>query len=130
MIFFFRLLPQEGEVIASMTRPTFCGQFSDDGQRFISACQDYCIRLYDTSSSRTFTRLEEIEVEDVGWSILDTALSPDGNKVAYSTWSDCSKFKTNKKEAISKLFFSLFGKIKCKSMSTKYYTVTFTTTYK
>jgi hypothetical protein len=34
-----RLLPEEGEVIASMGRPTFCGQFSDDGKRFISACQ-------------------------------------------------------------------------------------------
>ena len=91
-----------------MTRPTFCGQFSDDGQRFISACQgmlirhgwhagssdfsDYCIRLYDTSSSKTFERLAEIVVEDVGWSILDTALSPDRTSVAYSTWSDCSTF--------------------------------------
>ncbi|CAF0795113.1 unnamed protein product [Rotaria sp. Silwood1] len=75
------------EVVASMTKPTFCGQFSDDGQRFISACQDYCIRLYDTSSSRTFNRLAEIELEGVGWSVLDTALSPDRNSVAYSTWS-------------------------------------------
>jgi len=38
-IYYFRLLPEEGEVVASMTKPTFCGQFSDDGQRFISACQ-------------------------------------------------------------------------------------------
>lgn len=93
-----------------MTRPTFCGQFSDDGQRFISASQglfvflslllfiifliflDYCIRLYDTSTSKTFNRLAEIEVDDVGWSILDTALSPDRMNVAYSTWSDCSMF--------------------------------------
>ncbi|CAF2372089.1 unnamed protein product [Rotaria sp. Silwood2] len=47
----------------------------------------YCIRLYDTSSSRTFNRLAEIEVDDVGWSILDTAVSPDRSSVAYSTWS-------------------------------------------
>ena len=102
----FGLLPEEGEVVASMDSPTFCGQFSDDGQRFISACQgclavrcsvshptfslDYFIRLYDTSSSRTFSLLAEIEVDDVGWSILDTALSPDRRSVAYSTWSDCS----------------------------------------
>jgi WD repeat-containing protein 23 len=90
-----RLLPEEGEVVASMIRPTFCGQFSDDGQRFISACQDYCVRLYDTSSSRTFNRLAEIGVEDVGWSILDTALSPDRTSVAYSTWSDCSTLTYN-----------------------------------
>jgi hypothetical protein len=44
-ICYFGLLPEEGEVIASMTRPTFCGQFSDDGQRFISACQGCLIRI-------------------------------------------------------------------------------------
>ena len=54
---------------------------------------DCCIRLYDTPSSRTFQRLAEIAVEDVGWSILDTALSPDRSNIAYSTWSECSKFK-------------------------------------
>jgi len=36
---FFGLLPNKGEVIASMPRATFCGQFSEDGQRFYSACQ-------------------------------------------------------------------------------------------
>ncbi|CAF3777823.1 unnamed protein product [Rotaria socialis] len=82
-----RLLPKEGEVVASMTKPTFCGQFSDDGQRFISACQDYSIRIYDTSTFRTFDRLAEIELDDVGWSILDTTLSTDRNSVVYSTWS-------------------------------------------
>ncbi len=57
---------------------------------------DNCIRLYDTSSSRTFNCLAEIAVDDVGWSILDTALSPDRNSVAYSTWSDCSMFEYDK----------------------------------
>ena len=33
------MLPNRGEVVASMQRPTFCGQFSEDGQRFFSACQ-------------------------------------------------------------------------------------------
>lgn len=53
---------------------------------------DQYIRLYDTSTSSSFQKLAEILVEDVGWSILDTALSPDRNSVAYSTWSDCSKY--------------------------------------
>ncbi len=52
---------------------------------------DQYIRLYDTSTSQTFQSLSEISVDDVGWSILDTALSPDRNSIAYSTWSDCSK---------------------------------------
>jgi len=50
--------------------------------------------LYDTPSSRRFDRRAEILVEDVGWAILDTALAPNGNHVAYSTWSDCSMLKT------------------------------------
>ncbi|CAF4297504.1 unnamed protein product [Rotaria socialis] len=83
-----RLLPNHSEIIASMGRPTFCGQFSEDGQRFFSACQDYCIRLYDTTS-RNFHQQAEIVADEVGWSILDTALSPDRNSLAYSTWSDC-----------------------------------------
>lgn len=28
---------------------------------------------------------------DVGWSILDTAFSPDGRYVVYSSWSECSE---------------------------------------
>jgi hypothetical protein len=56
---------------------------------------DYCIRLYDTSSSRTFNRLAVVAADAVGWSILDTALSPDRNSIAYSTWSDCSNLKYN-----------------------------------
>lgn len=92
-----------------MRSPTFCGQFSEDGQRFFSACQgwferkislifhlflihlDQFIRLYDTTISSSFQKLAEILVEDVGWSILDTALSPDRTSVAYSTWSENSK---------------------------------------
>ncbi|CAF2630110.1 unnamed protein product [Rotaria sp. Silwood2] len=82
-------LPNQGQVVASMTRPTFCGQFSEDGQRFFSACQDYCIRLYDTTTSQMFRQQAEFAAEEVGWSILDTALSPDRNSIAYATWSDC-----------------------------------------
>ena len=53
---------------------------------------DQYIRLYDASSSSSFQKLAEILVEDVGWSILDTALSPDRTSVAYSTWSDSSEY--------------------------------------
>ncbi|UJR30881.1 hypothetical protein I4U23_018393 [Adineta vaga] len=89
-----------------MGRSSFCGQFSEDGQRFLSACQgsiqlynliflirsyflDNCLRVFDTTSSKTFRRLIEHPVDEVGWAILDTALSPNRNHVAYSTWSDC-----------------------------------------
>jgi len=84
-----RLLSEEGQVVASSDQSTFCGQFSDDGQRFISACQDFCIRVYDTSSSQQFKLVSEIHADDIGWSILDTALSNDRSSLSYSTWSDC-----------------------------------------
>jgi len=32
-------MPNSGEIIEPMIRHTFCGQFSDDGTRFINACQ-------------------------------------------------------------------------------------------
>lgn len=109
MLHFFsssRLLSEEGQVVASSDQLTFCGQFSDDGQRFISACQgnfrtlicfrfsfdllDFCIRVYDTSSSQQFKLVSEIHGDDIGWPILDTALSNDRSSLSYSTWSDCS----------------------------------------
>lgn len=51
---------------------------------------DRQLRLYDTSNGR-FKLLKTIEARDVGWSILDTAFSPDGHYVVYSSWSECSK---------------------------------------
>ncbi|CAF1060317.1 unnamed protein product, partial [Didymodactylos carnosus] len=66
---------------------TFCGQFTDDGAKFVNACQDHCIRLYNTCDSKTFTKMKEVEVNDVGWSIIDTAFSPLGDYVAYSCWT-------------------------------------------
>lgn len=53
---------------------------------------DHCIRLYDTKSSKTFNLLGGVAADSVGWSILDTALSPDRSSVAYSTWSDERSF--------------------------------------
>ena len=114
----FRLLSEEGQVVASSDQSTFCGQFSDDGQRFVSACQgifslsasppgnrrdlDFCIRLYDTSSSQRFELISEIRADDVGWSILDTALSSDRSSMTYSTWADCSKWTKKSQHARSK----------------------------
>ena len=32
-----------------------------------------------------------IAARDIGWSILDTAFSPDGQYIVYSSWSESSK---------------------------------------
>ncbi len=73
----------------------------------ISFVLDRHIRLYDTSTSQTFRNLSNILVNDVGWAILDTAVSPDRNSIAYSTWSDCSKSmnKKSKKKEIQLFYF-------------------------
>jgi hypothetical protein len=52
---------------------------------------DRNLRVYSTAEGK-FQLLKTIQARDVGWSILDTAFSPDGNYVVYSSWSECRKF--------------------------------------
>ena len=52
---------------------------------------DRYLRLYETQKGE-FTEIKKISARDVGWSILDTAFSPDGNYIVYSSWSDNRKF--------------------------------------
>ncbi|KAF0028249.1 hypothetical protein F2P81_019336 [Scophthalmus maximus] len=65
----------------------FCGVYSEDGNMFLSACQDQNIRLYDTSRGR-FNLQRTVKARDVGWSVLDVCFTPDTNHVLYSSWSD------------------------------------------
>ncbi|XP_051970421.1 DDB1- and CUL4-associated factor 11-like [Xyrauchen texanus] len=65
----------------------FCGVYSDDGNMFLSACQDQNIRLYDTSRGR-FALKKTVKARDVGWSVLDVCFTPDARCVLYSSWSD------------------------------------------
>ncbi|KAJ8277532.1 hypothetical protein GJAV_G00076240 [Gymnothorax javanicus] len=65
----------------------FCGVYSDDGDTFLSACQDQNIRIYDTSGGR-FTLKQTVKARDVGWSVLDVCFTPDSRSVLYSSWSD------------------------------------------
>ncbi|KAK3515421.1 hypothetical protein QTP70_019915 [Hemibagrus guttatus] len=65
----------------------FCGVYSDDGNLFLSACQDQNIRLYDTSRGR-FHLKRTVKARDVGWSVLDVCFTPDSRSVLYSSWSD------------------------------------------
>jgi hypothetical protein len=47
--------------------------------------------LYHTTEGK-FELFRTIQARDVGWSVLDTAFSPDGNYIVYSSWSECRKF--------------------------------------
>ncbi|XP_029384925.1 DDB1- and CUL4-associated factor 11 [Echeneis naucrates] len=65
----------------------FCGVYSEDGNMFLSACQDQNIRMYDTTRGR-FNLQYTVKARDVGWSVLDVCFTPDAHHVLYSSWSD------------------------------------------
>ncbi|XP_060921016.1 DDB1- and CUL4-associated factor 11 [Labrus mixtus] len=65
----------------------FCGVYSEEGNMFLSACQDQNIRLYDTTKGRFHLR-RTVKARDVGWSVLDVCFTPDTQHVLYSSWSD------------------------------------------
>ncbi|XP_063235692.1 DDB1- and CUL4-associated factor 11 isoform X2 [Bacillus rossius redtenbacheri] len=80
-------LPNSMSVVARYRTKAFCGIYSKNGDHFVSASQDRNLRVYSTRGSQ-FKLLKVIQARDVGWSILDTALSPDGNYIVYSSWSE------------------------------------------
>eukprot|EP00898_Chlorokybus_atmophyticus_P005696 jgi/Chlat1/6127/Chrsp409S05660 len=66
----------------------FCGRFTEDGNVFLSACQDQNIRLYTLPGLRSGKPFKRIFAKDVGWSIIDTDFSPDQRMLIYSSWSN------------------------------------------
>ncbi|XP_064398579.1 DDB1- and CUL4-associated factor 11-like isoform X2 [Halichondria panicea] len=80
------MLPSHHCMADSLDSRVFCGTYSKDGSIFLSSTQDSWIRLYDTQGSN-FKCFKALQARDVGWSILDTVLSPDQQWLAYSTWS-------------------------------------------
>jgi WD repeat-containing protein 23 len=82
-----RFLPNTVRKVANYGVKAFCGSYSKDGDIFLTASQDRAIRIYDTSKDE-FREFKKICGRDVGWSVLDTAFSPDGRHVVYSSWSD------------------------------------------
>jgi hypothetical protein len=51
------------------------------------------IRLYATSGKhQRYVPTKQITAPNVGWSILDLVVSPDGRHAIYATWSEYSKF--------------------------------------
>lgn len=62
-------------VMDTFDHTVFCGSFSPTGEMYMGAGQDGTIRLYDALDN--FEMINEIKVDDVGWSIVDTDYSPD-----------------------------------------------------
>merc|ERR1719361_139232 len=68
----------------------FCSDFSCDGNVLCVASQDHVIHLIDSSSGANSDKwpiYKQVESQFSGWSIIDVALSPDHEFVAYSGWS-------------------------------------------
>lgn len=81
-------LPNSRTVIDNYYHKAFCGTYSKEGNIFLTAAQDPNLRIYNTENGK-FDKFKTIRARDVGWSVLDTAFSPDGLYMAYSSWSDC-----------------------------------------
>lgn len=81
-------LPNHRQIVDNYFSKAFCGTYSKEGNIFLSAAQDQNVRIYDTENGK-FDKFRTIRARDVGWSVLDTAFSPDGLYMAYSSWSDC-----------------------------------------
>lgn len=82
-----QLLPNCGKTVAEFRQKVFCGTYSKCGDLFMSAGQDQKIRLYDTRRGQ-FRFKRSIQARNVGWSVLDVALSPDNCHLIYSSWCD------------------------------------------
>ena len=89
-----KILPKTPKIQAEFDAKVFCGSHSKNGDIFMSACQDQKIRLFDTTSG-DLTLKRTIQARNVGWSVLDTALSPDTCHLIYSSWCDSSKFNSS-----------------------------------
>ena len=85
-----KLLPNRKTEVARHSSKLFCGSFSTSGDIFMSACQDSMIRLYDAAGGR-FRLMKGVQARNVGWSVLDVALSPDSRHLIYTSWCDYSE---------------------------------------
>ena len=81
-------LPKSPSVVAQYSHKVFCGNYCGvGGNTFMTASQDCLIRLYDTQQGN-FALTETLEARDVGWSVLDVAVSHAGDCLVYSSWNE------------------------------------------
>ncbi|XP_015127239.1 DDB1- and CUL4-associated factor 11 isoform X2 [Diachasma alloeum] len=80
-------LPNTMKKVDKYNSKAFCGTYSKNGDLLVTASQDNYLRFYHTRSG-VYKLFKKLNAQNVSWSILDTAFSPDGNYIAYSSWSD------------------------------------------
>jgi WD repeat-containing protein 23 len=73
------------ETVIHHDQPVYGGQFSDDGSFFYSFCQDFQVRMYDTTNPFNWMHYKTVRYPWPGWTITDASLSPDNRWLAYSS---------------------------------------------
>ncbi|KAH7308468.1 WD40-repeat-containing domain protein [Stachybotrys elegans] len=73
------------EQIIHYDDPIYSGQFSDDGNFFFSCCQDFNIRMYDTSNPYDWKHYKTASYPFGQWTLTDASLSPDNRWLAYTS---------------------------------------------
>ncbi|XP_040166579.1 DDB1- and CUL4-associated factor 11 [Anopheles arabiensis] len=96
------------ETVSACDTKVFCGKFTSNGDRFVTASQDTWVRVYDSTSSQ-YKLLRLLDTKHVSWSILDMDFSPDGQSFVYSTWADAlfiSSMDRGMSDSIHSLYLS------------------------
>lgn len=73
------------EQIIHYDDPVYSGQFSDDGNFFFSCCQDFKVRMYDTSNPYKWKHYKTVSYPWGQWTLTDASLSPDNRWLAYTS---------------------------------------------
>nr|XP_041568787.1 DDB1- and CUL4-associated factor 11 [Taeniopygia guttata] len=79
-------LPNHAAALEPHPQKVFCAVFADRGRRLLTACQDHFLRLFEVSGAG-LRLLRATRGRQVGWSILDVALGPDGRQALYCSWA-------------------------------------------
>ncbi|KAH6607305.1 hypothetical protein Trco_003618 [Trichoderma cornu-damae] len=75
----------KAEKIIHYDHPVYSGQFSDDGNFFFSCCQDFNVRMYDTSNPYNWKLYKTVNFPFGQWTLTDASLSPDNRWLAYTS---------------------------------------------
>ncbi|OAA60057.1 WD repeat protein [Cordyceps fumosorosea ARSEF 2679] len=75
----------KAEQIIHYDEPIYSGQFSDDGNFFFSVCQDFKVRMYDTSNPYRWQHYKTVSYPGGQWTLTDASLSPDNKWLAYTS---------------------------------------------
>ncbi|KAF1809963.1 WD40 repeat-like protein [Eremomyces bilateralis CBS 781.70] len=73
------------DMIIHYNHRCYSGQFSDDGNFFFTCCQDFKVRMYDTSNPYDWKYYKSVDHHGGSWTLTDASLSPDNRFLAYSS---------------------------------------------